>query len=131
MDSLRSTDGWVAKNEGLLAAGTLNEPQAPSMDDMLVAISRNAPESVGRMLRELKAGAWKPLNSYVHGGIHPLTQHHRGYSNEYAHQTLQNANGLATMAAMLLAVMSGKPDITALIRETQLEHLDCLPPLAT
>lgn len=101
------------------------------MDDMLAAISRNAPGSVGRMLGELKAGAWKPLNSYVHGGIHPLTQHHRGYSKEYALQTLRNSNGLATMAAMLLAVMSGQPDITAAIRDTQLEHLDCLPPLAT
>jgi hypothetical protein len=28
--------GWVAKNESLLAAGTLNKPQAPSMDDMVV-----------------------------------------------------------------------------------------------
>lgn len=97
---------------------------------MLAAIDKTAPESIGRMLKCLKDGAWKPLNSYVHGGIHPITQQNRGYPVEYAIQTLRNANGLATMAAMLIGVMSGNSTTTGAIRQAQLDHLDCLPPLA-
>jgi hypothetical protein len=82
------------------------------------------------MLRALKDGAWKPLNSYVHGGIHPVTQQHRGYTDDYVSQTLRNANGLSMMAVMLLAVMSGDAKSVAAIRQLQLDHLECLPPLA-
>jgi hypothetical protein len=101
------------------------------MDEMLAAIGNSAPEFIGRMLKSLKDGAWKPLNSYVHSGVHPITQHHRGYSLEYSLQTLRNANGLATMAAMLIGVISGDPANTAAVRQAQLDHLDCLPPPAS
>jgi hypothetical protein len=81
------------------------------------------------MLIELKRGAWKPMNSYVHGGVHPVMQFHLGYPPEYATQTVLNANGLSAMAAMVLAIMSGDEAITKGIREIQLAYLDCLPPL--
>lgn len=125
-----ASDAWVTTIDGLLKSGSLEESSGPGMDDMLAATSKTAPESVGRMLKGLKDGAWKPLNSYVHSGVHPITQHHRGYPSEYALQTLRNANGLATTAVMLMGVMSGDPAITAAVRRAQLDHLDCLPPLA-
>jgi ribonuclease HI len=53
-----------------------------------------------------------------------------GYSRECAAQTFRNTNGLATLGAVLLAIMS-KPNIASAIRQAQLEHVDCLPPLAT
>lgn len=46
---------------------------------------------------------------------------------EYALQTLRNANGLSTMAAMLTAVLSGNPEITRRIREIHSANVDCLP----
>lgn len=125
-----ASDEWVDKVSSLIESGSLKEPSTPGMDDMLAAIDGVAPASIGRMLKSLKDGAWKPLNSYVHGGIHPVTQQHHGYSAGYLLQTLRNANGLATMAAMLLGVMSGDQKITGAIRRAQLDHLECLPPLA-
>lgn len=124
-----ASNEWVTKFAALIESGSLKEPAAPGMDDMLTAIDKTAPESIGRMLRGLKDGAWKPLNSYVHGGVHAVTHQHRGYAVDYAIQTLRNANGLAVMAAMLMAVMSGNSKITGAIRQVQIDHLDCLPPV--
>jgi hypothetical protein len=125
-----ASEDWVSKVADLVSAGSLKEPaNAPTVSDMLEGIEKTAPPEVGRMLRGLKEGAWGPLNSYVHGGIHPLMQLHRGYPPEYAVQTLLNANGLTTMAAMLTAMLSGDPKLTAEIKRVQLDHLDCLPPL--
>lgn len=114
----------------LIVSRTLKEPaNGPSIQEMLDALGKTAPPSIAKMLGELKQGAWGPLNSYVHTGIHPLMQAHHGYPPEYALQTLRNANGLSTMAAMLMAVLSGNLEITRRIREIQLANLDCLPPL--
>jgi hypothetical protein len=80
-----ATDQWISKLSDLLSAGSLEEPSnVPGMSDMLSAIESTAPPAAGRMLRGVKDGAWGPLNSYVHGGIHPVMQVHRGYPPEYA-----------------------------------------------
>ena len=101
------------------------------MNGMLAAMEMIEPRSIWRQLKQLKDGAWKPLNSYVHGGIHPVQQFHRGYSSDYAMQTLRNANGLATLAGTLLVVVSGNAEAMAAMKRAQLEHLDCLPPMAS
>lgn len=121
----------IDKLAELIVSGSLKEPpNAPSMSEMLDALEKTAPIAISKMLGELKEGAWGPLNSYIHTGIHPLMQAHRGYPPEYAIQTLRNANGLSTMAAMLMAVLSGDGRITRQVRDIQLAHLECLPPLA-
>ncbi len=126
-----ASDERVGKLAELIVSRSLIEPpNAPSMKEMLEALTKSAPPAISKMLSDLKAGAWGPLNSYVHGGIHPLMQSHHGYSPAYAIQTLRNANGLSTMAATLMAVLSGDPSVTHRVREIQLAHLDCLPPLA-
>jgi hypothetical protein len=120
----------IDKLAELIVNRSLKEPaNAPGMKDMLDALETTAPPEVARMLNELKKGAWGPLNSYIHAGIHPLMQAHHGYPPEYAIQTLRNANGLSSMAAMLMAVLSGDGNITRQVREIQLAHLECLPPL--
>jgi hypothetical protein len=125
-----ATDEWLATFVKFRSGAKLKEPQnQPAIGDMLKAIASSAPPEVGRMLSGLKRGAWGPLNSYVHGGVHPVLQFHLGYSPEYATQTVVNANGLSGMAAMVLAIMSGDEAITKGIREIQLAYLDCLPPL--
>ena len=53
-----------------------------------------------------------------------------GYPPEYAIQTLRNSNGLSTMAAMIIAMLSGNSQVARGIRDIQVAHLDCLPPLA-
>jgi len=127
-----ATEERVSKLSDLISARSLMEPaNAPGVADMLDSIEQTAPPVVGKMLRDLKEGAWGPLNSYVHGGIHPVMQVHRGYPLEYAVQTLINANGLTTMAAMLMAISARDSNVTREVRQIQLNYLDCLPPLAT
>jgi hypothetical protein len=127
-----ASDERIERFAELIDSRSLKEPaNAPGMQEMIDALAQRAPPAIARMLGELKKGAWDPLNSYVHGGIHPLMQAHHGYLPEYALQSLRNANGLSTMAAMLMAVLSGDADVTRRVREIQLAHLQCLPPLAT
>jgi hypothetical protein len=125
-----ASDERIDRFAELIVSRSLKEPaNVPSMQEMLDALGKTAPSTISKMLGELKQGAWGPLNSYVHAGIHPLMQAHHGFPPEYALQSLRNANGLSTMAAILMAVLSGDREITRHIREIQLAHLECLPPL--
>jgi hypothetical protein len=120
---------WASRYITPIGSGPVNEPRTPSMDEMLVAIHKNAPPAVGRMLGGLKDAGWKPMNSYVHDGIHPVIYTRQGYPPEFMVQTLRNSNGLSSMVAMVIAMMSGDPNMTRGVREIQLRHKDCLPPL--
>ena len=95
---------------------------------MLTALDRDAPPSVGSMLRQLKDGAWAPMNSYVHAGILPLQQMVRGYPPDTSENNLRNANGLTFIAAMLIAVASGERELPKKIRDLQLAYQDVQPP---
>jgi hypothetical protein len=126
-----ATDDWVAKYLASVPPGSQKDPnQTPAMDEMLKSIGATAPAAVGRMLTGLKQGAWASLNSYVHTGLQPMLKYHLGHAPEYAIQTVRNANGLSVMAAMVIAMLTGNRDVTRIVRDIQLRHLDCLPPLA-
>lgn len=125
-----ATAEWIDRYFTAVKANPLKDPTfSPPMSEMLSALadSRHAPAA--RMLNVLKDAAWGPLNSYVHSGIHPIIQHHAGFPPEYAIQVLKNSNGLAGMAATLMAIMTDDVDIVMAVRNAQLAHLDCLPPL--
>jgi hypothetical protein len=124
-------DGWVDRVAETVARRSLQEPNnTPAMGEMLDKLDLKAPPEVSRMARQLKDGAWSALNSYIHSGMQPLMQNLHGYPPMYREQTVLNANGLSTMAAMTIAVCAMDPDTARGIREIQLESLDVLPPLA-
>ena len=125
-----ATDEWIERFFAAVKANPLKDPNfAKQVQEMLPALadSRHAPAA--RMLNALKETGWGPLNSYVHSGIHPVLQHHLGYPPEYAIQVLRNSNGLSGMAAMLMAMLTDDVDTVMAVRNAQLAHLDCLPPL--
>lgn len=72
---------------------------------------------------------WKSLNSYVHGGIHALKRGEDGFPLWLALQVVRASNALVTMAAALLAKLTGEdrglPEINRLLPAFQ----DCLPEL--
>jgi hypothetical protein len=103
---------------------------SPQMTEMLEGLEKSPQAPAVRMLAGLKDAAWGPMNSYVHSGIHPIVQHHSGFPPEYAIQALWNSNGLSGMAATLMAIMTGDVQIATGVRDAQLSHLDCLPPLS-
>ena len=99
------------------------------MQKLLDDLETHAPPAIARMLQPLKQGAWGPLNSYVHSGIHAIAHQHLDLTDDFADSTLRNANGLAGMAAMLIAMSSGDSEFVHRIAQIQHDHLDCLPPL--
>lgn len=127
-------DAWLERyvNHRGASPGPVKDPNfTPGMDEMIREIGQEAPEEVGRMLAGFKAGAWAPLNSYVHSGIHSIYHALKGHHEAYAIQTLRNSCGLTGMAAMLRAELSGLPGATQGVKDIQLAHRDCLPPLVS
>lgn len=132
---------WVLVEAGNLASAiALQRPQLEAVVRALWLHDVATDEWIERYFAAVKANPMKDpnfsppmgeMNSYVHSGIHPIVQHHAGYPPEYAIQALRNSNGLAGMAATLMAMMTGDPVIATGVRDAQLAHLDCLPPLET
>jgi len=122
-------DAWIEKYFAKVQADPRKDPNiSRGVDDMLKDLAETAPPAIARKLLPLKEGAWGPLNSYVHTGIHPIVQQHVGYSPDFAIPTLRNANGLTGMAATLAALISSSPETTMAVIGVQHAHPDCLPP---
>jgi hypothetical protein len=100
---------WLHSN----ALGAAAPVDTPKVQDMLDAIDRDAPPQVGTMLRDLK---------YADESIHTA---------DHALGMLRNANGLAAIASMQIAMLSGDERVSDGMRQIQMDHLDCLPPLAS
>src|SRR6185312_3680053 len=88
----------------------------PSVRDMIEQIERQvgtrAPAAAHQMLLHFKEVSWKAMNSFVHAGIHPLQRHASGFPVSLALQVLRNSNGLPTMTAMTMAVLTGDESVT-------------------
>ena len=125
-----ATDTAVAKLVAPLTPETEKSAgDSPSMKDMLDAIERKAHPSASQMLARFKEQSWKAMNSFVHGGIHPVSRFGEGYPPPLLIQVLQNSNGLSTMAAMVMALLSGDANIVRRLSQCQPEFEDCLPAL--
>lgn len=79
------------------------------------------------MLQEFKEYSWKPLSSFVHGGIHAISRHSKGYPKALLIQLLKVSNGVSAMAGMLLVILSGDARQQGKIPAIQLAFSDCLP----
>jgi hypothetical protein len=81
------------------------------------------------MLAHFKDVSWHAMNSFVHGGIHPLRRASEGFPLQLVEQILRNSNGLTTMTGMTLANLTGDKHIARPISRLQPEFADCLPAL--
>ena len=68
------------------------------------------------------------LNSFVHGGIHALHRHARGYPMPLLTGALRNCNGLLLMTGMILAVLAGSQPMVRRVSRLQIEFAADLPP---
>lgn len=87
------------------------------------------PAAAHQMLAHFKDVSWHSLNSFVHGGIHPLRRQSEGFPVHLALQILRNSNGLLTMTAMALAVLTWDEAVAKPMRKIQPAFADCLPDL--
>lgn len=99
----------------------------PMLSEMLTKLEGKAPEVAMDALNEFKQYSWKALSSYVHGGIHAISRHSKGYPVEQLIQLLKISNGLLIMAGMLLVILSGDTNQKGKISSIQMMFKDCLP----
>ena len=101
----------------------------PMLTAMLAAIVGKAPPAAMQMLKQFKDVHASALNSFVHGGIHPVQRLAEGYPVPLLMQVVLNSNGLLTGTGMLLAILSGKAAVAKQMAAIQPAFADCLPEL--
>ncbi len=120
-----------AQIEKLGATLTLDTEQGannlPGNDDMLKALVAKAPREPVEALRRFRDTSWKALNSFVHAGIHPLQRHEHGYPQQIIEQCIKNSNGLAVIAAMQAAILTGRQQLVAEVGRLGKIYKNCLP----
>ena len=131
---------YAASNEKI---GKLNRPldldseqAAKNLDGpekMLDALKARAGFNLQLMglvipLVEIRENHWKAMNSFVHGGIHPL-QRTDSFPLQLAAQVVRNSNGISHIACRLLMRLATHLDVTS-AAETERAYLgfeDCVP----
>jgi len=125
-----ATDAEVEKLTAPLTADTEKAAnKTPMLAAMLTAIEGKAPAAATLMLKQFKDVMAGALNSYVHGGIHALRRQAEGYPEPMLRQVITSSNGLLTMSAMMMAILSGDATISKQMSKVQPMFADCLPEL--
>ncbi|MDI1270542.1 MAG: hypothetical protein PSV40_15750 [Polaromonas sp.] len=125
-----ASDSWVEKlgepltlenakraNEGLMLAEMLKELEKSS----------TAPGPIVEQLKEYRDVTWKALNSYAHGGLHPLSRTLAGYPAQLTYDVVRNSNAVVALATQLVSILSGDPRNMEPVRRFHVEYSDCLP----
>ena len=98
------------------------------LSEMLSRLEGKAPKEALDMLLEFKQYSWKPLSSFVHGGVHAIHRHSKGYPAALLDQALRASNGVSLMVGMLLVMLSGDQSQRGRVSGIQMKFRDCLPP---
>ena len=127
-----ATDEWLERFTTPKAPEDNDETvMGPPVQSMLKAIDTSAPPFVGKMLREFKNATWKPMNSFVHGGVHAVVNALVDTPPDKLVSLLRNANGMSFLAAQILVIASNDPSLAGRIRSIQMANVGALPPLAS
>lgn len=121
-------DRWVEKfAQPLTMESARQANEGPGLADMLKELeaSAQAPGHIVAQLREFKELTWKPLNSFTHGGIHPLTRLTSGYPPSLTYDALRNANAVLALTMQLLSILTGDPRNMAPVRRMHEAFEDC------
>lgn len=107
-----------------------NLPGAREMIEQIgQRVGQGAPPAAHQMLSHFKDVTWHAMNSFVHGGIHPLRRGAEGFPVDLVLQVLRSSNGLTTMTGMTMAVLTGDEAVAKPVSKVQPAFADCLPDL--
>lgn len=113
--------------EELTAESADKANKLPMLSAMLEKLQGKAPLQTIDMLMEFKEYSWKPLSSFVHGGLHAIHRHSRGYPEQLLVQVLKASNGVSIMVGMLLVILHGGKNYVGKIPSLQKQYAECLP----
>ena len=125
-----ASDTWVEKlGEPLTMETAKRANEGPMLAEMLKGLeaSSTAPQSIVGQLKEYRDITWKALNSYAHGGLHPLARTAIGYPAQLSYDVVRNSNAIAALTTQLLSILTGNPLQMEPIRRLHVEFADCLP----
>lgn len=97
----------------------------PGLTDMVKRLEVKAPKNAIDPIVEFKQYSWKPLSGYVHGGLHAIDRHSKGYPLEILEQALKASNGVNGMVAVLGSILSGQATLTKDVYQSFKEFSDC------
>jgi hypothetical protein len=103
--------------------------KVPSLSEILIELDGKAPAPALGPLLEFKEYSWKPLSSYIHGGVHAISRHSEGYPIPLLSQALRSSNGLLLMTGMMLVILSGDSRQSGKIPTIQQQFADSCPNL--
>ena len=125
-----ASDNSISKLQSNLNADNAKwADKIPLLGELLVELEGKAPAQALGPLNEFREYSWKPLSSYIHGGIHAITRHGKGYPIELLAQAVRSSNGLQVMTGMMLVILSGDTKQQGRISKIQQKFADCCPAL--
>lgn len=123
-----ASDTAVSKLTSELTQETADRAnRLPMLSEMLDKLRGKAPQEAVNMLLEFKEYSWKPLSSFIHGGIHAIHRHSKGYPLPLLEQMVRISNGVSVMVGMLLIILHGGGEQHGTMPSVQKEFADCLP----
>jgi len=123
-----ATDGAVLKLAGELTQENVKRAEKlPMLSEMLIKLEGKAPPEVMAMLLEFKEFSWKPLSSFIHGGLHAVRRHSEGFPIPLIENILKASNGVLIMVGMLLVILHGGGAQQGNLPKIQIEFADCTP----
>lgn len=128
-----ASDRWVEMLSGpLTLEGTKRANEGPMLAEMLKELeaSPDSPKPIVGQLKQYKDATWKAMNSYAHGGLHPLSRSLTGYPEQLTYDVVRNSNAAIALATQLASILSGDPRSMEPVRRFHIEFADCLPILS-
>lgn len=123
-----ASDAAVSKLTSELTQETADRAnRLPMLSEMLEKLQGKAPQEPVNMLLEFREYSWRPLSSFVHGGIHAIHRHSKGYPLPLLEQMVRVSNGVSVMVGMLLVILHGGGEQRGKVPKIQREFADCLP----
>ncbi|MBE0614129.1 MAG: hypothetical protein IH604_10725 [Burkholderiales bacterium] len=128
-----ATDAWVEKlSEPLTLESAKRANEGPMLAEMLKELesSPNSPGPLVAQLKQYRDATWKAMNSYAHGGLHPLSRTLTGYPAQLTYDVVRNSNAVMALTTQLASILSGDPANMAPVRRFHIDFADCLPILS-
>jgi hypothetical protein len=125
-----ASDTWIEKLSRPLTVETAEAAKdALMLNKMLKALraSGTAPPGLLDQLETCRNVMWKALNSYNHGGFHPLARFQSGYPRQLSYDVLRNSNAMLALVSQLAAIVTGDQRNMVPVRTLHTDFADCLP----
>ncbi|PSW59279.1 hypothetical protein C0W88_20655 [Photobacterium leiognathi subsp. mandapamensis] len=97
----------------------------PMLSEMISQLEKKAPKNAVDPIIEFKEYSWKPLSSYVHGGLHAIERRSKGYPIPLLKQVLKNSNGVNGLTAVFGSMLTGQVQLTQDVYKSFKVYSDC------